>query len=72
MIFGVVYTAIMFGFLVRILFLDGASSGRHLLLMTLMVTKFSDMGAYLTGSLIGVVWWSIRLVSFCAVARRVS
>ncbi|OAI57233.1 hypothetical protein AYO49_02535 [Verrucomicrobiaceae bacterium SCGC AG-212-N21] len=52
-IFGVAYTAIMFGFLVRILFLDGASSGRHLLLMALMVTKFSDMGAYAFGSWLG-------------------
>jgi len=52
-IFGVVYTAIMFGFLVRLLFLDGAASGRALLLMTLMVTKFSDMGAYAFGTWLG-------------------
>lgn len=57
-VFGVVYTAIMFGFLVRILFLnDGPSghhfSGRHLLLMAIMVTKFSDMGAYAFGTWFG-------------------
>jgi phosphatidate cytidylyltransferase len=58
MIFGVVYTAIMFGFLVRILYLNdpsdgGQFSGRHLLLLTLMVTKFSDMGAYAFGTWFG-------------------
>lgn len=53
MIFGVVYTAIMFGFLVRLVYLDGAQSGRHLLLMALMVTKFSDMGAYAFGTWFG-------------------
>jgi phosphatidate cytidylyltransferase len=52
-IFGVVYTAIMFGFLIRVLFLEGAASGRHLLLMTVMVTKFSDMGAYAFGTWFG-------------------
>ena len=52
-IFGVVYTAIMFGFLMRLLFLDGAASGRVLLLMTLMVTKFSVMGAYAFGTWLG-------------------
>jgi phosphatidate cytidylyltransferase len=53
-IFGVAYTAIMFGFLARILYLDEApSSGRHLLLMTIMVTKFSDMGAYAFGTWFG-------------------
>jgi phosphatidate cytidylyltransferase len=52
-IFGVAYTAIMFGFLVRIVFLEGAPSGSHLLLMALMVTKFSDMGAYAFGTWFG-------------------
>lgn len=52
-IFGVIYTAVMLGFLIRILFLEGAASGRHLLLVTLMVTKFSDMGAYAFGSWFG-------------------
>lgn len=52
-IFGVIYTAIMLGFLVRILFMAHATSGPHLLLMTIMVTKFSDMGAYAFGSWFG-------------------
>lgn len=51
---GVVYTAIMFGFLVRILFLhETPQGGRVLLLMTVMVTKFSDMGAYAFGTWFG-------------------
>lgn len=52
-IFGVVYTAIMFGFLARILVFEGAASGKALLLMVIMVTKFSDMGAYAFGSWFG-------------------
>ncbi len=52
-VFGVAYTAIMFGFLARILYLDGAASRRHLLLMTVMVGKFSDMGAYAFGTWFG-------------------
>ena len=52
-IFGVIYTAVMFGFFLRILFLEGAPSGRHLLLMAVMVTKFSDMGAYAFGTWFG-------------------
>jgi phosphatidate cytidylyltransferase len=52
-IFGVAYTAIMFGFLVRILYFEGAASGKVLLLMTIMVTKFSDMGAYAFGTWFG-------------------
>jgi phosphatidate cytidylyltransferase len=52
-IFGVIYTALMMGFLVRILFMEQAASGSHLLLMVIMVTKFSDMGAYAFGSWFG-------------------
>jgi phosphatidate cytidylyltransferase len=52
-IFGVIYTALMMGFLARILFMEQAASGSHLLLMVIMVTKFSDMGAYAFGSLFG-------------------
>ncbi|QIF04468.1 phosphatidate cytidylyltransferase [Roseimicrobium sp. ORNL1] len=52
-IFGVIYTALMMGFLARILFMEQAASGSHLLLMIIMVTKFSDMGAYAFGSLFG-------------------
>lgn len=52
-IFGVVYTSILFGFVVRLLFFGGAASGRHLMLMAIMVTKFSDMGAYAFGTWFG-------------------
>lgn len=52
-IFGVAYTAIMFGFVARLLYFQGASSGQHLMLMALMVTKFSDMGAYAFGTWFG-------------------
>ncbi|RBP45303.1 phosphatidate cytidylyltransferase [Roseimicrobium gellanilyticum] len=52
-IFGVIYTALMMGFLARILFMEQAASGSHLLLMAIMVTKFSDMGAYAFGSWFG-------------------
>lgn len=52
-VFGVAYTIIAAGFLPRILFFPQAESGRHLLLLLIMVTKFGDMGAYTIGSLIG-------------------
>ncbi|CAN5911871.1 hypothetical protein BH11VER1_BH11VER1_14100 [soil metagenome] len=52
-IFGVVYTVLTAGFLSRLLFLEGAPSGRYLLFMLIMVTKFGDIGAYSIGSLIG-------------------
>jgi phosphatidate cytidylyltransferase len=52
-IFGVIYTALMMGFLARILYMEQAASGSHLLLMAIMVTKFSDMGAYAFGSWFG-------------------
>lgn len=59
---GFVYIAWLFNFVARLLFLLPAADlapgvvGRHgacLLLWLLAVTKFTDMGAYLTGSLIG-------------------
>ncbi|MFZ4766477.1 MAG: phosphatidate cytidylyltransferase [Roseimicrobium sp.] len=52
-IFGVVYTAILFGFVARLLYFEGAPSGRHLMLMAIMVAKFSDMGAYAFGTWFG-------------------
>ncbi|MEY4482799.1 MAG: hypothetical protein RL693_251 [Verrucomicrobiota bacterium] len=52
-IFAVVYTVLTAGFLSRVLFLEGAPSGRYLLFLLIMVTKFGDMGAYSIGSLIG-------------------
>jgi phosphatidate cytidylyltransferase len=53
LVFGMVYTTLLGGFMTRILFFEGAESGRHLLLMFVMVTKFGDMGAYAFGSLFG-------------------
>jgi phosphatidate cytidylyltransferase len=58
---GFVYIPVLFGFAVKLLALDPAwlADGRvappaaMLLLWLLAVTKFSDMGAYLTGSLVG-------------------
>ncbi len=59
---GFVYIALLFNFTARITFLaPGAAdvpglvgkSGALLLLWLLAVTKFTDMGAYITGSLIG-------------------
>jgi phosphatidate cytidylyltransferase len=55
-VFGVVYTVIFFGFIVRLMYFraDGTGiTGVFLMLYLVMVTKFSDMGAYLLGSLIG-------------------
>lgn len=59
-LFGFVYVAFLFGFCTRIVFLDdgqheiGASTpGRGYILFLIAVTKFSDMGAYVVGSLIG-------------------
>jgi phosphatidate cytidylyltransferase len=59
-VLGVVYAAVMFSFVARIIFLDGGAGegmvseqGAFLLLWLLAVTKFTDMGAYLTGSVVG-------------------
>jgi phosphatidate cytidylyltransferase len=53
---GFVYIAFLFSFAARLLFMmpaAGMETGAFLLLWLLAVTKFTDMGAYLTGSLIG-------------------
>lgn len=59
---GFVYIAYLFNFLARIIFLaDGtqqiagkvSDQGAYLMLWLLAVTKFTDMGAYITGSMIG-------------------
>lgn len=55
-LFGVVYTVIFYSFIVRLMYFRGDGSGltgAFLMLYLIMVTKFSDMGAYLLGSLIG-------------------
>jgi len=55
-VFGVVYTVIFFGFIVRLMYFqpDGAGiTGFFLVLFLVMVTKFSDMGAYAFGVVFG-------------------
>ena len=61
-VLGFVYIPYLFNFLTRIVFMDGpvagipgkvSEQGAFLLVWVLAVTKFTDMGAYITGSLIG-------------------
>ncbi|MDF1751273.1 MAG: phosphatidate cytidylyltransferase [Verrucomicrobiales bacterium] len=57
-IFGFVYIVILFGFVPKILNLPlvseaGENSARFYVVFLLVVTKFTDMGAYLVGSMIG-------------------
>ncbi len=55
-VFGVLWLTWLFYFTARLDFsprFDGSLSGSYLLLWCLAVTKFTDMGAYLSGSLIG-------------------
>jgi phosphatidate cytidylyltransferase len=53
---GFVYVVVMFSFVSRLLFLpqlDESVPGAWLIIWLVLVTKFTDMGAYVTGSLIG-------------------
>jgi phosphatidate cytidylyltransferase len=53
---GFVYIVVMFSFVSRLLFIpssEGAVPGAWLVIWLVLVTKFTDMGAYITGSLIG-------------------
>ncbi len=52
-VFGVVYTVIFFGFIARLLYVRADGNGVFLVLFLIMVTKFSDMGAYVVGVLFG-------------------
>ncbi len=57
-LFGLLYIPWLFNFITKILFLPprddlGDATGQYYVLFLLMVTKFSDMGAYLFGSLFG-------------------
>ncbi len=57
-LFGFLYIAILFGFVAKILVLfnvdaPGNGAGHFYVLYLLAVTKFTDMGAYAIGSLIG-------------------
>ena len=53
---GFVFVGVMFSFMARLLFvpeMDQAVPGAWLVIWLVAVTKFTDMGAYATGSLIG-------------------
>lgn len=57
-LFGLLYVLWLFNFITKILYLTprsatGALTGQFYCLYLIVVTKFSDMGAYLTGSAIG-------------------
>ena len=57
-IFGLLYVLWLYNFITKIVYViprgpDGALTGQFYVLYLIAVTKFSDMGAYLTGSLIG-------------------
>lgn len=57
-VFGLIYIPWLFNFLTKILFLapraaDGGTTGQYYLVLLIVVTKFSDMGAYVFGSLFG-------------------
>lgn len=55
-VFGVVYTVIFYGFIVRLMYFQGdgqEATGLFLVLYLVVVTKFSDMGAYALGVLFG-------------------
>lgn len=55
-VFGVVYTVIFFGFIARLMYFNGDGqnpTGLFLVIYLVMVTKFSDMGAYAFGVVFG-------------------
>lgn len=55
-VFGVVYTVIFYGFIVRLMYFQGDGTGLNgafLMLYLILVTKFADMGAYAVGSILG-------------------
>lgn len=57
-VFGLLYIPWMFSFITKIIYLtpraaDGSTTGQYYVLFLVMVTKFSDMGAYVFGSLFG-------------------
>ncbi len=57
-VFGLLYIPWLFSFITKIIYLaprteTGATTGQYYVLFLVMVTKFSDMGAYVFGSLFG-------------------
>jgi phosphatidate cytidylyltransferase len=51
-LFGLMYVPWLLNFIAKIVFFPGVE-GRYYVLYFILVTKFSDVGAYVTGSLIG-------------------
>jgi phosphatidate cytidylyltransferase len=53
-LFGLLYVAWLLNFLQKIIYFPGLGGrGKYYLLYFILVTKFSDLGAYVTGSLVG-------------------
>ncbi len=57
-LFGLLYVVWLYNFITKIVYVvprgpDGEVTGQFYVLYLIAITKFSDMGAYLTGSLIG-------------------
>ena len=57
-LFGLLYVLWLFNFVTKIVYVmprasDGAVTGQFYALYLIVITKFSDMGAYLTGSVVG-------------------
>jgi len=57
-VFGLLYIPWLFSFITKIIYLtprtaDGMTTGQYYVLFLVMVAKFSDMGAYVFGSLFG-------------------
>jgi len=57
-VFGLLYIPWLFSFITKIIYLtpptpEGAATGQYYVLFLVMVTKFSDIGAYVFGSLFG-------------------
>ncbi len=56
-VFGLMYVPWLFNFISKLIYLiptrDGQLQGQYYVLFLIAVSKFSDMGAYLTGSVIG-------------------
>ena len=57
-LFGLLYVLWLYNFITKIVYVvprspTGAVTGQFYVLYLIAITKFSDMGAYLTGSVIG-------------------
>jgi len=52
-LFGLIYVAWLGNFITRINFIDPNHNGRYFVMFLVVVTKFTDMGAYIIGSTLG-------------------